>query len=209
MRTKLGICLFFSLVLAGSPAGAQTIQTEENVRSELERMYAADQRYRGKADSVRKRYGHDSREVRLLWQRQSRLDSLNMVRLEEIIADHGWPERSVFGDKAATAAFLVVQHASLEKQKQYLPMLREATRNGEAEKESVALLVDRVRVREGRPQLYGTQLRRDPKTSQLELYPIEDSAHVEKRRAEMGMMPLEVYLEHFGITQEESNNEPE
>ena len=49
------------------------------------------------------------------------------------------------------------------------------------------------------PQLYGTQLWKSPKTMKLELLPIQDERNVNKRRAEIGLEPLENYLRPLGI----------
>jgi hypothetical protein len=59
-----------------------------------------------------------------------------------------------------------------------------------------ALLVDRVRVGDGKPQIYGTQARplEDWKGHDPVLFPIEDAVHVDRRRAEVGLMPLNDYL---------------
>jgi hypothetical protein len=53
-----------------------------------------------------------------------------------------------------------------------------------------AMLEDRIRVFEGRPQLYGTQFDWDS-TGQLSPLPIEDPSEVEARRRTLGLKPLE------------------
>lgn len=106
---------------------------------------------------------------------------------------------SLVGKKAASAAFLVLQHAAYKYQKQYLPLVREAVSIGELAGQRLALLEDRVLMREGKEQIYGTQLTRNQETGELELYPIEDEFNVDKRRAEMGMLPLAEYLKYFGL----------
>jgi hypothetical protein len=56
----------------------------------------------------------------------------------------------------------------------------------------VAYLTDRVRVGEGRPQLFGTQVQeQDSKTVP---YPIEDENHVDDRRQNVGLASLAEYL---------------
>jgi hypothetical protein len=47
------------------------------------------------------------------------------------------------------AAFLVVQHGDLETQKRFLPELRLRVEEGEAQASHWALMLDRVRMREG------------------------------------------------------------
>jgi hypothetical protein len=51
------------------------------------------------------------------------------------------------------------------------------------------MLEDRIRMFEGRPQLYGTQLVADDE-GWLRPYPIEDPAGVEERRRQVGLARL-------------------
>jgi hypothetical protein len=56
----------------------------------------------------------------------------------------------------------------------------------------VALLTDRIEVKAGRPQVYGSQL--SFKDGRWVLDPIGDSAHVDERRRKMGLPALAEYL---------------
>ena len=104
------------------------------------------------------------------------------------------------GEKGNSALFLVVQHAPLSTQEKYLPMMREAVKKGKARGTSLALLEDRVLMRNGKRQLYGSQVVTDPETSEKRFFPIEDVDNVDRRRAEVGLQPLAEYAQHFGIT---------
>ena len=121
------------------------------------------------------------------------VDSLNAAWARGLIADRGWPKRSEVGSRAAFDFFLLVQHADLPTQQEVLPLMEAAVAEGEAAGSEFAYLTDRVRMREGRPQLYGTQYR------MLEGEPvpheIEDEANVDARRAAVGLEPLEAYLD--------------
>ena len=55
-----------------------------------------------------------------------------------------------------------------------------------------ALLTDRVLLRQGKSQRYGSQFQMGK--NGLEPSPIEDETNVDARRAQMGMMPLADYL---------------
>lgn len=57
------------------------------------------------------------------------------------------------------------------------------------------MLEDRVRIKEGKPQLYGSQLSGNP----LCFDPIEDEAHVDERRRSIGLEPLADYAKRFGL----------
>jgi len=163
---------------------------------ELEAINESDQTNRMMMDSVGKRFGWDSREMKELWTKQNEVDSLNLIRIKEIIKEYGYPGKSLVGDQSSTA-WLVIQHADLNTQEEYLPILQDAADKGELRKSSFALLVDRVRMRKGEKQLYGSQIQM--KNGKYEIYPIEDEPNVNKRRAEVGLGPLEDYVKHWGI----------
>ncbi|MFN0120609.1 MAG: DUF6624 domain-containing protein [Blastocatellia bacterium] len=120
----------------------------------------------------------------------------NEARMREILGQYGWPGPDQVGRDGAEAAFLLVQHADIELQKQALPLVREAYRKAQLSGQGYALLTDRVLVREGKPQLYGTQAKSFDQWKGTEpvLQPIEDEANVDKRRAEVGLPPLAEYL---------------
>ncbi|MFI5252338.1 MAG: DUF6624 domain-containing protein [Bacteroidota bacterium] len=164
--------------------------------SELAAIYVSDQKNRMLMDSVQKQFGWDSKEMKALWSEQNERDSINLIRIKEIIKEHGYPGESLVGDQSSTA-WLVIQHADLKTQEEYLPLLRGAADKGELSKSSFALLVDRVKMRKGEKQLYGSQLQMN--NGKYEIYPIEDEPNVNKRRAEMGLGPLEEYVKQWGI----------
>jgi Family of unknown function (DUF6624) len=64
----------------------------------------------------------------------------------------------------------------------------------------VALLQDRVLVGEGKPQIYGTQLRWSATPGPPVLDSIADEACVDVRRAAVGLDPLAVYLKMLGVS---------
>ena len=78
-----------------------------------------------------------------------------------------------------------------------LPLVEKAYRSGGLSGQSYALLLDRVLVGEGKPQVYGTQAKRfeEWKGREPALEPIEDEANVDRRRAEVGLFPLSEYRE--------------
>lgn len=110
--------------------------------------------------------------------------------LQEIIAAHGWPSRSLVGEDGATAAWLLAQHSpDLAFQKEVLALL---TASDEVNPQHAAYLHDRICIREGRAQRYGTQLRPDGQPFELEAGEVDD------RRAAVGLGPLAEYLERAG-----------
>lgn len=121
-------------------------------------------------------------------------DSLNLKEVEGIINDYGWLGPGKIGGQASQAMFLVIQHADLEIQKKYLPVIREAADKGETSKSNFALLEDRIAIREGKEQLYGSQVWIDPVTNKYYVDLLSDPDNVDERRAEVGLPPMGVYL---------------
>ncbi len=168
------------------------------LRVELEQMHAEDQAVRGDVWAVVQEFGTESPQYEALREQGLEVDAKNIARLIEILEEHGWPGHSLVGEVACTGAFLILQHADLPIQKTYLPLLREATAAGESKTTALALLEDRIRLHEGEKQIYGSQFVRG-KDGQAELWPIEDEAHVDERRAQVGLEPLASYLERVGL----------
>ena len=125
------------------------------------------------------------------------MDFSNTSRMKQIIARCGWPGRSIVGEKGCQAAWLLIQHADYDPafQKQCFVLLERAEENNDAPASLLAYLTDRIRVHEGKPQVYGTQLRAD-----LKPFPIEDETHVDERRTKAGLQPLEDYLSQIQTT---------
>ena len=124
------------------------------------------------------------------------VDEANTSRLKLIVAQYGWPGPEMVGHDGVLAAFLLVQHADRDPafQQATLPLVREAYLAGKIPGENYALLQDRVLVGEGQPQIYGSQCRLAPDGTKWVPQPIEDEAHVDQRRREVGLGPLAEYL---------------
>lgn len=78
-----------------------------------------------------------------------------------LIGAHGWLGRSLVGEEGADCAWILVQHADRDRELQdrCLDLLYTAVRHGEADPRHYAMLADRLRRMDGRPQLYGTHCR--------------------------------------------------
>ena len=138
-----------------------------------------------------------------LIKKQTEIDRKNLARLEEIIQKHGWPGKSLVGDKGSIAAFLILQHSEQSTQEKYLDLFKAAAKSGEARKADAAMLEDRVLMRQGKKQIYGTQLQSNAESQgKLFLYPVEDELHVDERRESVGLPTMKEYLKHFELDYE-------
>lgn len=126
-------------------------------------------------------------------------DGRNLRKVLAILDKYGWLGPEEIGEDGNKALFLVIQHSNQDIQEKYLPMMREAVKNKKARPADLALLEDRVLLGQGKKQIYGSQLTSDM-NGKSRFSPIEDEANVNKRRAEVGLEPIEEYAKHFGIT---------
>jgi len=155
------------------------------LKSELLAMAAEDQR-------VREELIREGTLFQGYHPRMRDVHERNAARLLAIVKQHGWPGYTLVGEKAAEAAWLVLQHASGNPalQRRCLEMLRDAVIAAEAQPAQVAMLEDRIRCNEGKGQYYGTQFDWD-EAGLLSPLPLEDGANVDIRRREIGLPPLE------------------
>lgn len=126
------------------------------------------------------------------------MDENNLKYIEQILDKCGMPTLETAGKKGMTAVWLVIQHASSDIRKMYFPMLLEASKNGDLERQDIALMQDSMLMDLGKPQLYGSQVVMENGVN-YELYDLKNPETVDQRRAIMGMGPLADYLNHFNI----------
>lgn len=165
----------------------------------LWRMMQTDQAFYGHTRVAEAKLGRRNLMTPAIWELKHRINEENQEALVKIIEENGWPLRSQVGGTAASAAFLVIQHADYELQKRYLPMIEAACKEGEASWSSYALMYDRIQTREDKPQKYGSQVRFNPETETYEPFPILEPEYVNQRRAEVGLGPIENYLSRWDI----------
>lgn len=111
--------------------------------------------------------------------------------LAGLVDEHGWPDVALVGEDGAAAAWMIAQQAiGLPRfMRACLDMVEEAAAAGRVPRWQAALLTDRVRWLEGRPQVYGTQFDWN-QAGELVPLPIEDEANVDARRATADLKPM-------------------
>jgi len=169
------------------------------LREELIQMREADQKYRSEIHEYSKKGQFDSPEVDELWKKQNVIDTKNLKRSEEIITKYGYPSKKLVGKKAAKSIFLIIQHADLKYQEKYISLFQKAVKNGDLKMKTLALMLDRIEVGNGRPQIYGTQISKDKKTGNLIFKSIVDEKKVNLRREFVGLPTIESYAQRFNF----------
>jgi hypothetical protein len=193
-KTKFLLCLIFTL---NSSFGQNKIY--DSLIYQLQIIESDDQSTRIQIDLIRKQFANDSSilsdQLKSLWKIMRIKDSINLIKVSAIIDKNGWLGSEDIGDDANSTLFIVIQHADLKTQEKYLPLMRNAVKNGKAKARSLALLEDRVALREGKKQIYGTQVFQNIKTNEYFVLPLDDPYNVDLKRAEVGLQTLSIYLE--------------
>ena len=124
------------------------------------------------------------------------VDRDNQQWLKTVIEKIGWPGRSAVGVEAANCAWLLTQHADQVPrfQRQCLNMMTKLPPQ-EVTPSHIAYLTDRVLLAEKKPQKYGTQCQMV--NGKIVPRKIEEPHLVDLHRNEMGLEPIEKYLERF------------
>ncbi len=156
------------------------------LKEQLESIFERDQYDRLLWSQATKDHHSDAQRIERLARRALSTDSLNLALVSNILLQHGFPRREQVGDFANQAIWLVFQHADLDYQKSFLPQMEDAVAHGDISPAFLAVLKDRIDVREGRPQKYGTQI-----NSKGEVAPLLDASRVNEWRQEVGLPPIE------------------
>lgn len=114
-------------------------------------------------------------------------DSLNRQKVISSIFNCGWSEEHL------QTIWLVFQHSPEGIMAYFYPELKKYAEEGKLSKSSIALMEDRLLMRNGYKQVYGSQI------SGGELYELEEPDSVDIRRATMDLGPIEDYLQHFDL----------
>lgn len=190
-RTKVFIIAFISLLLMVSiflfvnrdkfvyVGSVDYVEVDCSKKGEiLSEVYISDQRIR--------------RENNLI--KNAKEDHRNQELVISIIEKCGMPTLREVNQQQMNAIWLGLQHTEHKYRVKYFPLIEEAVKNGDLSKQQYALMKDRILMGEGKPQIYGSQIKNG------KLYDLEEPETVNQRRKEMGMEPIEDYLKGFGIT---------
>lgn len=174
---------------------------------ELDSIMKEDQKFRSELSSFSFQSQQDSIKWKNMIEAQNKIDSSNLERILEIIEDVGsYPGKTMVGESASKVTFFVLQHSSPEIQKEHLNLILEAAEKLELNKIYAAMFQDRVLMYKGKPQIYGTQIRRESIFDSLSgeqsmksyLWPIKDTTNLDSLRLWNGLIPLEDYLDQMG-----------
>lgn len=135
----------------------------------------------------------------LLQEQTQTIDKENQILVASILKK-GLPEG--LSAQYYKAIWLIVDHAGLKFQKKHLPAMEEAVRKELISAGDYAVLTDRIRMREGKPQRYGTQSYTVTIDGRQVIYiwPVEDAEMLNDLRSEIGADDIETYIQVLKAT---------
>jgi hypothetical protein len=169
---------------------------DKKLATQMDSLFNEDQQYRIALGKLRKENA-SKKSIDSLSAILKQADSSNLVFAEQLIAKHGWITPQQAGFQGTQALFLVIQHADLKTQKKYYPLIKQAEKEGNIISSNVAILEDRIAVREGQPQPYGSQGYYDAEKKKTFVYPLKDLVNVESLRKSMGLQPMKEYIKDW------------
>ncbi|OFA06066.1 DUF6624 domain-containing protein [Duganella sp. HH101] len=187
--SRYRLCIL-ALLTALLPLSALAAECDKAVLSETyAKMHKDDQALRGRyidiLEKENRKESVDPKEKDQLEVTISTTDESNQRTLDQLIARCGWPG-SLDKNRAAFSAFLIIQHADLDYQLKHLDLVKAANQRGEIPSRTLAMLIDRILVRQNKPQLYGTEF----EYGSNKVAPIADPKNLNQRRKKMGLPPF-------------------
>ncbi|MBS7255576.1 DUF6624 domain-containing protein [Flavobacterium branchiicola] len=194
--------LFIFFISCFSALNAQS-KINEGLKAELDSIMKSDQILReyvnfdtseSRKKEIVKELGreNDPNFRKGIWLEMQKQDSLNLIKIEEIIKLHGYPGKTLVGEPTNISAWYVIQHSS--KIGNYLPMIEKEAKKGEIPFTNFATMQDRYLTQQGKEQLYGTQGQgkqiTNKQTGKKEFFsyvsPIQNPEKVNERRKKAG-----------------------
>lgn len=166
--------------------------------SEIQRRVQRDQTVRRALDAVielpEAQRGQASFAIRNI---MIRIDTENTAWLKTRLPEDGWFLISRDGPRAASVAFLLVQHSDdLVLMQDVLARMKPLVGTSELRGQEYALLFDRVALMSGQPQRYGSQIGCDD--GRIGFQNLEEPDDVEARRRGLGFTEtLDIYAARF------------
>lgn len=194
--TILLISTFFYLTMS-----AQQLPSKEKAKviSDLEKAYDLDQGTRKKFNDCAAEHGANNDACKAFRKTLEAQDSANQQVVFNIFEKYGWIPANRVSKKASKAFFYVLQHAPLEAQARYAHMVDTAFNRKEISPVEYAFFVDRLRSKQGKAQLYGTQTATDNLGNSY-LYPVENWPLADSLRVQLGAPPLDEFLKTSGLS---------
>ncbi|MGD1847992.1 MAG: DUF6624 domain-containing protein [Salibacteraceae bacterium] len=203
MKPIISLCLLLMISIGLSA------QLDSNLIHRLDAMVTADQQCRGIVRAIRNGQS-DTISIDQANSQMRKTDSLHGIQLKAIFDQYGFVGYDLAGKAGSHHFWMLVQHQDqhVDFQLAVLEKMKVAAENGNASFQDYAYLIDRIKVNQGQPQIYGTQLTLNEDSTSYTPKPVIAPDQLNTRRATAGLPPIEFYIKamnkrHFGTIKKE------
>ena len=135
----------------------------------------------------------DSPEMKSLMDEWKMVGDSNKILLKTLFKENGFLGYDEVGEQSSHNFMQMVQRMDYDStfQREVLVAMRKQIEKINASPIEFAYLTDRVNLSQGRPQIYGTQLKINEKGTSYEPKMVIDPQNLNKRRAEIGLGTIE------------------
>lgn len=129
--------------------------------------------------------------------KSAQVDSSNYFELKKIIEQFGFPGFDLVGKEGSGGFWILMQHQDQHPDFQILvlDLMENEVKKENASKVNFAYLTDRVKVNTQQQQVYGTQMELNEDETSYQPKKCIDPKNLNQRRLEMGLPPIEEYIE--------------
>ena len=137
--------------------------------------------------------------IMMLSEAMDSIDNLNRCIVDSLLRE-GWLEG--LSENSSNTLWLVIDHADVDYQERYLPLIEQQVERGTISASDYATLADRIDVRRQRPQRYGTQTGYTQRNDQFfcYVYPVANVESLDSLRLSVGLDSMHIYLAQVSQT---------
>ena len=143
-----------------------------------------------------KKFGVESKEALEQTAIYKKNHVINERKIRAMLDKNGWPDKAIIGERGNRTICNVIQHSDNDIRLKYLPMMKEAVLAKQLSPQLLVRAEDRIATERGDPQIYGGQMKYYPETKSFNVWPVYDPVNVDKRRAEIGLIPIAEHLKN-------------
>ena len=140
--------------------------------------------------------GSGDEQLKCFVETLEKIDKPNTARLNEIFNQHGFPTQKTVGKDGVQAFLLILQHTPDETLRQKcLKPITKAFKRREIPPMDYANYVDRLLVRQNKPQIYGSNF--EIKEGKLVMSKTRKRKNLNNRRRKIGLPTIEEYAKQL------------
>lgn len=168
-------------------------QTNPKLSAKIDSLYAIDQNMQQAIISASQNNATQP-ELQRLEKLKDEIFQKNIPLLKEILKKNGLPTYKLVGKKSSDNFMVMANHsfADIAFQKEVIHLANKETAEKSISGNQLALLTDKMLLKSGQKQIFGTQC--TYKNGVAIAQPIANEKNVDKRRKKAGLTPLATYL---------------